>query len=134
VKSRETLKGLLNGGNGGNKHNYNNLDAREREAAADLGARQSDLGMMYRLTHDVFIAPTCERREIAKGAATCHPLIAAINHPTALALAGPIKHETTVTGTASSGIGNRLRRRQLRLTRSLRLWQTYRRNINIGIR
>lgn len=31
------LRGLLNGGNGGNKHNYNNLDA--REAAADLGSR-----------------------------------------------------------------------------------------------
>jgi len=74
VKSRETLKGLLNGGNGGNKHNYNNLDAREREAAADLGARQSDLGMMYRLTHDVFIAPTCKRREIARGRGALPPV------------------------------------------------------------
>jgi len=37
LKTRKTLRILLNGGNGGNKHNYNNLDA--HEVVADLSSR-----------------------------------------------------------------------------------------------
>lgn len=37
LKTRKTLRILLNGGNGGNKHNYNNLDV--HEVVADLSSR-----------------------------------------------------------------------------------------------